>query len=200
MEAMEVMEFMASVRLRLSLRPRLRPSPTPLDRLLMASPLPMPTLPGTLTMLDIPASSPLATAMEAMEDMEDMDFMANVRPRLRLSPTPSDRWLMAFPSPMPMPLATPTTLATPASFPLAMAMEAMEAMEAMVSMESVRLRPRLRPSPTPSDRLPTAMAMASSPELTMAMAPSATVDTLAMEAMEVMESTASVRLRLMPTT
>merc|ERR1719290_678286 len=133
MEAMEVMEFMASVRLRLSLRPRLRPSPTPLDRLLMASPLPMPMLPGTLTMLDIPATSPLA-----MEDMEDMDFMASVRPRLRLSPTPSDRLLMAFPSPMPMQLATPTTLATPASSPLATAMEAMEAME---SMASVRLRP-----------------------------------------------------------
>merc|ERR1719173_40879 len=133
------MEFMASVRLRLSLRPRLRPSPTPLDRLLMASLLPM--LPGTLTMLDIPATSPMAMAAMAMEDMEDMDFMANVRPRLRLSPTPSDRWLMAFPSPMPMPLATPTTLDTPASSPLAMAMEAMEAMEAMVSMESVRLRP-----------------------------------------------------------
>merc|ERR1719173_104959 len=113
MEAMEVMEFMASVRLRLSLRPRLRPSPTPLDRLLMASPLLMPMLPGTLTMLDIPATSPMAMAAMAMEDMEDMDFMANVRPRL--SPTPSDRWLMAFPSPMPMPLplATPTTLATP---------------------------------------------------------------------------------------
>merc|ERR1719244_2023333 len=127
MEAMEVMEFMASVRLRLSLRPRLRPSPTPLDRLLMASPLLMPMLPGTLTMLDIPATSPMAMAAMAMEDMEDMDFMANVRPRLRLSPTPSDRWLMAFPSPMPMPLAT--------------AMEAMEAMEVMESMESVRLRP-----------------------------------------------------------
>merc|ERR1719285_1674094 len=50
MEAMEVMEFMASV--------RLRPSPTPLDRLLMASLLPMPMLPGTLTMLDIPATPP----------------------------------------------------------------------------------------------------------------------------------------------
>merc|ERR1719285_365744 len=121
MEAMEVMEFMASVRLRL----RLRPSPTPLDRLLMASPLLMPMLPGTLTMLDIPATSPMAMAAMAMEDMEDMDFMANVRPRLRLSPTPSDRWLMAFPSPMPMPLATPTTLYTPASSPLATAMEAM---------------------------------------------------------------------------
>merc|ERR1719419_383846 len=134
MEAMEVMEFMASVRLRLSLRPRLRPSPTPLDRLLMASLLPMPMLPGTLTMLDIPATSPMA-----MEDMEDMDFMASVRPRLMLSPTPSDRLLMAFPSPMPMPLATPTTLATPASSPLATAMEAMELME---STASVRLRPR----------------------------------------------------------
>merc|ERR1719228_672100 len=86
MEAMEVMEVMASVRLRLSLRPRLRPSPTLLDRLLMASLLPMPMLPGTLTMLDIPATSPLATAMEAMEAMESM---ASVRPRLRLSPTPS---------------------------------------------------------------------------------------------------------------
>merc|ERR1719516_909825 len=138
MEAMEAMVFMASVRLRLSLRPRLRPSPTPLDRLLMASLLPMPMLPGTLTMLDIPATSPLAMAME---DMEDMDFMASVRPRLRLSPTPSDRWLMAFPSPMPMPLATPITLATPASSPLATAMEAMEAMELMESMASVRLRP-----------------------------------------------------------
>merc|ERR1711872_616531 len=77
MEAMEVMEFMASVRL------RLRPSPTPLDRLLMASLLPMPMLPGTLTMLDIPATSAMA-----MEDMEDMDFMASVRPRLR--PCPSE--------------------------------------------------------------------------------------------------------------
>merc|ERR1719419_1107 len=125
---------MASVRLRLSLRPRLRPSPTPLDRLLMASLLPMPMLPGTLTMLDIPATSPMAMAAMAMEDMEDMDFMASVR----LSPTPSDRLLMAFPSPMPMPLATPTTLATPASSPLATAMEAMEVME---SMASVRLRP-----------------------------------------------------------
>merc|ERR1711962_619213 len=139
MEAMEVMEFMASVRLRLSLRPRLRPSPTPLDRLLMASPLPMPMLPGTPTMLDIHATSP--KAMEAMA-MEDMDFMASVRPRLRLSPTPSDRWLMAFPSPTPMPLATPTTLATPASSPRATAMEAMEAMEVMESTASVRLRPR----------------------------------------------------------
>merc|ERR1719315_378811 len=139
MEAMEVMEFMASVRLRLSLRPRLRPSPTPLDRLLMASLLPM--LPGTLTMLDIPATSPMAMAAMAMEDMEDMDFMASVRPRLRLSPTPSDRWLMAFPSPTPMPLATPTTLDTPASSPLATAMEAMEAMELMESTASVRLRP-----------------------------------------------------------
>merc|ERR1719348_1131946 len=138
MEAMEVMEFMASVRLRLSLRPRLRPSPTPLDRLLMGSPLPMPMLPGTLTMLDIPATYPMAMAAMAMEDMEDMDFMASVRPRLRLSPTPSDRWLMAFPSPMPMQLATPTTLATPASSPLATAMEATEVME---SMASVRLRP-----------------------------------------------------------
>merc|ERR1711962_246213 len=137
MEAMEVMEFMASVRLRLSLRPRLRPSPTPLDRLLMASPLPMPMLPGTLTMLELPATSPMA-----MEDMGDMDFMASVRPRLRLSPTPSDRWLMAFPSPTPMPLATPTTLATPASSPRATAMEAMEAMEVMESTASVRLRPR----------------------------------------------------------
>merc|ERR1719516_337608 len=141
MEAMEVMEFMASVRLRLSLRPRLRPSPTPLDRLLMASLLPMPMLPGTLTMLDIPATSPMAMAAMAMEDMEDMDFMASVRPRLRLSPTPSDRWLMAFPSPMPMQLATPTTLATPASSPLATAMEAMEVMESMESVASVRLRP-----------------------------------------------------------
>merc|ERR1719334_2612622 len=145
MEAMEAMVFMASVRLRLSLRPRLRPSPTPLDRLLMASLLPMPMLPGTLTMLDIPATSPMAMAAMAMEDMEDMEFMASVRPRLR-------------------------------------------------------------PSPTPSDRLPTAMAMVSSPELTtatavcMAMAPSATVDTLAMEATEAMESMASVRLRPMPTT
>merc|ERR1711962_100164 len=91
MEAMEGMEFMASVRLRLRLRPR----PTPLDRLLMASLLPMPMLPGTLTMLDIPATSPMAMAAMAMEDMEDMDFMASVRPRLRLSPTPSDRLLMA---------------------------------------------------------------------------------------------------------
>merc|ERR1711962_1316138 len=137
MEAMEVMEFMASVRL--SLRPRLRPSPTPLDRLLMASPLPMPMLPGTPTMLDIHATSPKAMEAMAMEDMEDMDFMASVRPRLRLSPTPSDRWLMAFPSPTPMPLATPTTLATPASSPRATAMEAMEVME---STASVRLRPR----------------------------------------------------------
>merc|ERR1712180_26508 len=78
MEAMEVMEFMASVRLRRSRRPRLRPSPTPLDRLLMASPLPMPMLPGTLTTLDIPASSPLATAMEAMEAMEVMESMESV--------------------------------------------------------------------------------------------------------------------------
>merc|ERR1719309_1016447 len=70
MEAMEVMEFMASVRLRLSLRPRLRPSPTPLDRLLMASPMPM--LPGTPTMLDIPATSPMAMAAMAMEAMEFM--------------------------------------------------------------------------------------------------------------------------------
>merc|ERR1719357_1124831 len=77
MEAMEVMEFMASVRLRL----RLRPSPTPLDRLLMASLLPMPMLPGTPTMLDIPATSPLATAMEAMEDMELMESTASVRLR-----------------------------------------------------------------------------------------------------------------------
>merc|ERR1719244_177812 len=73
MEAMEVMEFMASVRLRLSLRPRLRPSPTPLDRLLMASLLPMPMLPGTPTMLDIPATSPMAMAMEATEAMELME-------------------------------------------------------------------------------------------------------------------------------
>merc|ERR1711872_322673 len=137
MEAMEVMEFMA----RLRLRPRLRPSPTPLDRLLMASLLPMPMLPGTLTMLDIPDTSPMAMAAMAIEDMEDMDFMASVRPRLRPSPTPSDRWLMAFPSPMPMPLATPITLATPASSPLATAMEAMEAMELMESTASVRLRP-----------------------------------------------------------
>merc|ERR1719268_197166 len=112
MEAMEVMEFMASVRLRLSLRPRLRPSPTPLDRLLMASPLPMPTLPGTLTMLDIPATSPMAMATMAMEDMEDMDFMASVRPRLRLSPTPSDRLLMASPLLTPTPPGIPTMLAT----------------------------------------------------------------------------------------
>merc|ERR1719357_1507437 len=87
MEAMEVMEFMASVRLRLSLRPRLRPSPTPLDRLLMASPLLMPMLPGTLTMLDIPATSPMAmaamaTAMEAMELMESTESV-----RLRPMPT-----------------------------------------------------------------------------------------------------------------
>merc|ERR1711962_1902153 len=85
MEAMEVMEFMASVRLSLSLRPRLRPSPTPLDRLLMASLLPMPMLPGTLTMLDIPATSPMAMAMEAMEAMEVMESTASVR--LRPMPT-----------------------------------------------------------------------------------------------------------------
>merc|ERR1719481_1770770 len=92
------MESMASVRLRLSLRPRLRPSPTPLDRLLMASLLPMPMLPGTPTMLDIPTTSPMAMAAMAMEDMEDMDFMASVRP----SPTPLDRLLMASLLPMPM--------------------------------------------------------------------------------------------------
>merc|ERR1719348_441993 len=88
MEAMEVMEFMASVRLRLSLRPRLRPSPTPLDRLLMASLLPMPMLPGTLTMLDIPASSPLATAMEAMEATEAMELMESTA-SVRLRPRPT---------------------------------------------------------------------------------------------------------------
>merc|ERR1719228_273893 len=132
MEAMEVMEFMASVRLRLSLRPRLRPSPTPLDRLLMASPLPMPMLPGTLTMLDIPATSPMAMAAMAMEDMEDMDFMASVRPRLRPSPTPSDRLLMASPSLTPTPPGIPIMLATPATS--LMAMEAMEATEAMAML------------------------------------------------------------------
>merc|ERR1719153_1851834 len=132
MEAMEVMEFMASVRLRLSLRPRLRPSPTPLDRLLMASPLPMPMLPGTLTMLDIPASSPLAMAMEAMEAMELMESTASVR--LRPMPT-------TVLSPPCLLVATPRWLA-----PSTMATES-------ESMASVRLRPRLSLGPTQSDRL-----------------------------------------------
>merc|ERR1719419_1796537 len=64
--------------------------------------------------------------------MEGMGFMASVRPRLRLSPTPSDRLLMASLLPMPMPPGIPTMLATPATS--LMAMEVMEAMEAMAML------------------------------------------------------------------
>merc|ERR1711874_865873 len=90
-----------------------RLSPTPSARSMVASLSTTPTPLVTPTMLESRPSPTLDTMATAMA-------MASVRPRLRLSPTPSARSMVVSPSTMPTPLVTPTMLDIPATSPMAM--------------------------------------------------------------------------------
>merc|ERR1719282_1322334 len=101
-------------------REKLKLNPTPLDKLLLVSLLPMPMLLDTPTMLDTLPMSPMDL------DMVMVFTMAREKLKLSQNHTPLDKLLLVSLSIMPMPLATHTMLDTLPMSPMAMVSHTMD--------------------------------------------------------------------------